>query len=402
MDNSPLVFVSHSSKDVLAVKKVISLLRTYGIRYWVSFENLGEESQYSKISAQIDECDVFLFIWSANSLNSHQVDVEIHKAHAINKPFAIYQLDAAKPPLGLDMLVGYKQFRVLPAGTDQARLGKLAKLIFLASGMPEEKTDLVICISQQRLKLEEQRKVEKWADRLWSYKYDANRKRVRELSRYDESRLSQLAKQLGIAKEVQAEYKTRYKRDMRGFIGIVRSAFRESSELTESDVVMLDEKRKLCCIPLAEAKEIVLRYSKQSILPANKSELRKSYEWIFGDTSSDTVEAKTPRSFNGNLKNQNDSPIDRLEQASKSNISFIDPVGDSLEDDESIQTSEVGSGEATLAQILQAVIGTVLLLIFLLASAKIALEIIAWLIQGIFAMVAWVLTNILKRGIGLA
>lgn len=401
MDNSPLVFVSHSSKDVLAVKKVISLLRTYGIRYWVSFENLGEESQYSKISAQIDECDVFLFIWSANSLNSHQVDVEIHKAHAINKPFAIYQLDAAKPPLGLDMLVGYKQFRVLPAGTDQARLGKLAKLIFLASGMPEEKTDLAICICQQRLKLEEQRKVEKWADRLWSYKYDANRKRVRELSRYDESRLSQLAKQLGIAKEVQIEYKTRYKRDMRGFIGIVRSAFRETSELTESDIVMLDEKRKLCCIPLAEAKEIVLRYSKQSILHASKSELRKSYAWIFGDSSSDTVETKKPRGFNGSLKKQSDSPIDRLEQASNSNMSFINPVGGSLED-ESMQTSEVGSGGATLAQILQAVIGSVLLLIFLLASAKTALEIITWLLQGIFAMVTWVLTNILKRGIGLA
>ncbi|MEA5413628.1 hypothetical protein [Synechococcus sp. BA-132 BA5] len=149
-------------------------------------------------------------------------------------------------------------------------------------------------------------------------------------------------------------------------------------------------------------KEIVLRHSKQSILPANKSELRKSYAWIFGDTSSDIVEAKTPRGFNGNLKKQNDSPIDRLEQASKSYISFIDPVGDSLEDDESIQTSEVGSREATLAQILQAVIGSVLLLIFLLASTKTALEIIAWLLQGIFAMVTWVLTNILKRGIGLA
>jgi hypothetical protein len=327
MDKSPLVFVSHSSKDENAVKRIISFLRSFDIRYWVSFENLGEESQFPKISEQIGECDVFLFVWSANSLNSHQVDAEVYKAHGINKPFAIYQLDAARPPLGLDMLVGYKQFRVLPAGTDQDRLGKLAKIIFLASGMSEEKTDLAISERQQQQKLEERRKIDKWVDRFWAYKYDANRRRVRELSRYDESRLAQLAKQLGIAKEVQAEYKSHYKRDMRSFSGIVRSAFRASSKITESDIYMLDEKRKLCCIPAAEAKEIVLKYRKQPILPGSKSEFRKAYAWIFDDSSMEALDSQMSAVKGLSTSLKKDAQALRMAQEQQQESSNPDLVG---------------------------------------------------------------------------
>ncbi len=383
------------------MKKVISLLRSYGIRYWVSFENLGEESQYSKISSQISECDVFLFVWSNNSLNSHQVDVEVHKAHAINKPFAIYQLDAGKPPMGLDMLVGYKQFRVLPTGTDQDRLGKLARIIFLASGMSEEKADLTISMCQRQLKLEEQRKADKWADRFWTYKYDANRRRVRELSRYDESRLTQLAKQLGIAKDIQAEYKECYKRDMRSFNGIVRSAFRDNSKLTESDISMLDEKRKMCCIPLAEARKVAEKYQKQSILPGSKSELRKAYSWIFGEPSIEAFETKPSSDLVTRHKKLNDADSEKSEQASKPANHSAYSLVNSPEDNETMQADVDSSEEISISQILGVTIGTVLIVIFLLASAKTALEIIAWFAQEIFALLAWLLTNILRRGIGL-
>lgn len=322
-----MAFVSHSSKDENAVKQIISSIRSFGIRYWVSFENLGEESQFPKISEQIGECDVFLFVWSANSLNSHQVDVEVHKAHGINKPFAIYQLDAARPPLGLDMLVGYKQFRVLPAGTDQDRLNKLAKIIFLASGMSEEEADLAISERHKLQKLEGQRKVDKWVDRFWTYKYDANRRRVRELSRFDESRLAQLAKQLGIDKEVQAEYISHYKRDMRSFNGIVRSALRDNSILTESDMHMLDEKRKLYCIPANEAKKLVIKYRKKPFHPEKKSDLQKTYKWIFDDSLTDTIDSRLTDAIASTTSNKKDDQLSKSEENSQYKSTESDIIG---------------------------------------------------------------------------
>lgn len=78
----PKVFISHSSQDRSRIESdVLSLLRSHGIEYWYSSENIPSASDWEKVIRRaLGECDWFLAALSAHALQSDWVQAEVHWA----------------------------------------------------------------------------------------------------------------------------------------------------------------------------------------------------------------------------------------------------------------------------------------------------------------------------------
>lgn len=76
------VFISHSSQDQSRIEKdLLPLLRSHGIEYWYSSENIPSASDWEKVIRRaLSECEGFLVALSAHALRSDWLQAEVHWA----------------------------------------------------------------------------------------------------------------------------------------------------------------------------------------------------------------------------------------------------------------------------------------------------------------------------------
>jgi hypothetical protein len=103
MDDDYDVFVSHSSKDTPAVRKLVELWQSWGHKVFADFldEKLLEASKNDRVDAALSEhlrnvirhCRVFVFVASENSIKSGWMPWELGLAHGAVGRVHIYRLD---------------------------------------------------------------------------------------------------------------------------------------------------------------------------------------------------------------------------------------------------------------------------------------------------------------------
>mgnify|MGYP006273228189 CR=1 FL=1 len=126
----PRVFVSHSHKDEVYARKVVSWLSKVGFEPWASFEECSDKYRV-EIDSALLACDIFLLVASKDSFASVEVRREINVAGSspIEKPIAYYKLDSSSHLReGFLTLLSEKQY--IQASRSNLELGRLAEYLF--------------------------------------------------------------------------------------------------------------------------------------------------------------------------------------------------------------------------------------------------------------------------------
>lgn len=80
------VFVSYSTQDLKNVTELQQSLTGTGVEVFVAEHSvLASEVLSAKISNAIEDCDLFVLLWSSNAKASDWVPQEIGKAHSLKK-----------------------------------------------------------------------------------------------------------------------------------------------------------------------------------------------------------------------------------------------------------------------------------------------------------------------------
>jgi hypothetical protein len=75
------VFLSHSSKDTAALKKLVAVLRDHGIKVWYSEKHIrGATQWHDEIGKALKRCDWFCVLLTPDSVKSKWVKREVHYA----------------------------------------------------------------------------------------------------------------------------------------------------------------------------------------------------------------------------------------------------------------------------------------------------------------------------------
>lgn len=238
------------------------------------------------IEESLDACEVFLLIWSKNSVGSREVQIEINHAHTQNKPIISLQLDNSEAPKGVNMILRSYQF-VPSLGSEKERYTKLGVLMLSAYGLAKNDSIKLVNIAwkkrlqERRLQdLDKKRNIEAWEDKYWELHWDSSRDRARRLTLYDNDSLRALAGRLDIEPIQLKRIKTRYKRGRQVFARSFQKAM-ECDLLFEKEIVELERYRIQCCISRAEVQFIVSRSSFSSKLAVEEQQLPEALTWWF-------------------------------------------------------------------------------------------------------------------------
>ena len=100
------VFVSHASRDAVLAAALVEALETGGVPCWIAPRDVipGEEYPVA-LAAAIDECEVFLILFSEAADKSTQVSTEIERAASHSKPILLVRIDETDP--GLNQRTGF-------------------------------------------------------------------------------------------------------------------------------------------------------------------------------------------------------------------------------------------------------------------------------------------------------
>jgi hypothetical protein len=99
------VFISHSSKDSEVVQKIVKVLQSFQIEYWVDFEQLEIGGNIIEtINKNLENTSYFMLIWSKNANDSNVVRNEMEaflSSYVSSKtPLIILKIDETDlPPL---------------------------------------------------------------------------------------------------------------------------------------------------------------------------------------------------------------------------------------------------------------------------------------------------------------
>ena len=80
MRESPLVFISYSSKDQIIADSLVDKLESRGVSCWIATKNIKEGSYAKQIVQGIRDAKIFIVLVSKNSIASEQVKNEIDRA----------------------------------------------------------------------------------------------------------------------------------------------------------------------------------------------------------------------------------------------------------------------------------------------------------------------------------
>lgn len=122
------VFVSYSTHDLTNVVQLQQTLAGTGIEVFVAEHSVRPGEHLSvRISAAINDCDLFVVLWSENAKKSDWVLQEIGIAHSLNKPILPLVLTNG---LKLPGLISGLKF--LPLHVDSAAAIEEARTIVLS------------------------------------------------------------------------------------------------------------------------------------------------------------------------------------------------------------------------------------------------------------------------------
>ena len=72
------IFLSHSDRDRLFVKKLVAMMRRHGLPVWYSRTNiLGAQQWHDEIGAALHRCDWFVLVLSPSAVESMWVKREL-------------------------------------------------------------------------------------------------------------------------------------------------------------------------------------------------------------------------------------------------------------------------------------------------------------------------------------
>ncbi len=92
------VFISHSSRDKKYADAVCNHLENAKIRCWVAPRDIVPGIQYADaIISAIDDCEIFLIIWTDNANRSTHVSKEVERAVSKGKIIIPIRMDACNP-----------------------------------------------------------------------------------------------------------------------------------------------------------------------------------------------------------------------------------------------------------------------------------------------------------------
>ena len=97
-ESNGLVFVSHASRDEMLAHELVDALEAFGAPCWVAPRDVVPGEEYPvALAAAIDECEVFLVLFSAAADSSTQVSNEIERAASRSKPILLVRIDETDP-----------------------------------------------------------------------------------------------------------------------------------------------------------------------------------------------------------------------------------------------------------------------------------------------------------------
>lgn len=256
------IFVSHSSRDIQHVQNIKSWLQLLGLKCWVSADDISDVEMRRVIEESLDACQVFLLVWSSNSLASREVQIEVNHAHSENKPIISLQIDNSEAPKGVNMIL--RSYQYVPASkSEKESYTKLGILILSAYGLAKrDSIERVNTAWKKHLQarrseeLNKKRSAENWEDQYWELHWDSSRDRVRRLTLYDNDYLRILANQLEVNPIQLKKIKTRYKRRRQVFSRSLQKAMGVAL-LSVRDILELEKLRLKCCISKSETQFIV-------------------------------------------------------------------------------------------------------------------------------------------------
>ena len=88
------VFISHSSKDKVTADAICHALEKNGVRCWIAPRDVRPGKTYgAEIIESIEECSIFVLLFSKNSNDSEDVKNEVHNAFSSKKTIIPCRLD---------------------------------------------------------------------------------------------------------------------------------------------------------------------------------------------------------------------------------------------------------------------------------------------------------------------
>ena len=90
----PNVFISHASENAAIAERLVHFLELNGVPCWIVPRDVVPGQEYLEaLASAIDDCAVFLILFSVNAAESVHVQNEIERAAAQGKPIILVRLD---------------------------------------------------------------------------------------------------------------------------------------------------------------------------------------------------------------------------------------------------------------------------------------------------------------------
>ena len=107
-----MIFISHSSSDIITTRKLVFELNYLGAKTWFDETEITAVSPvFGSIEQAIRNCDVVVLVASVDSLESDYVKREIKLALQLDKPLAIVRVPGSNVDISGD-LADYKHFNL--------------------------------------------------------------------------------------------------------------------------------------------------------------------------------------------------------------------------------------------------------------------------------------------------
>lgn len=105
------VFISHSSKDVVAAQSICAFMERHGAACWVAARDIQPGREYpEQIMGAIEACDVVVLVLSSHSNVSQHVWREVERAVSKGKPVYPVRIEQVAPSKALEYFVQAHQF----------------------------------------------------------------------------------------------------------------------------------------------------------------------------------------------------------------------------------------------------------------------------------------------------
>jgi|GEM_PF-7100832 len=139
----PEIFISYSHRDEQEALNIVSKLESYDLKCWISKRNIISGNYAEQIIKSINNCKVFVLIYSANSNESEHVRNEIDKAFRKNIPIIPFRLDNTTPNEDFDYYLGRKLW-IEAYPNKEKQIKKLADAVIEVLKKCSEKTEVNI------------------------------------------------------------------------------------------------------------------------------------------------------------------------------------------------------------------------------------------------------------------